>query len=148
MAKVPISGILEVASDWKVLADLDKRLVFPPHVVVTGLRPDLIIYSDQGKVMIMVELTCPCEQNFDARHVQKVDKYQDMKDRCIELGWKVYLFAVEVGARGYTAHSLSSCLRILGLRGRNLRRCLEEAGNTALRTSFWVWILRDNKEWK
>jgi len=95
----------------------------------------------------MVELTCPSEENFEARHKDKMDKYHDLKVSCINAGWTTHLFAVEVGARGYNAHSLSSCLRCLGLKSRALKNCLEASANEALRTSFWIWFLRDNDTW-
>ena len=86
-------------------------------------------------------------ENIPARHDDKLEKYAELVDCCSERGWKVYLFAVEVGARGYTAQSLTSCLRTLGLKNRPLRSCLKAVGDEALRTSFWIWYLRDKEEW-
>ena len=140
-------GLLKVAEDWIFLADLEKRLVFPVDIVVTSLRPDIVVYSHSSSTVIMVELTCPCEENIEVQHNNKLMRYQDLKADCEVKGWKVYLFAVEVGARGYTGQSLSSCLKSLGLRNRPLRSCLEGAGDEALRTSFWVWFLKENDSW-
>ena len=55
---------------------------------------------------------------------------------------------MEVGARGYVAHSFVSGMKRLGFFGRSLKRVVEEAGNEALRTSFWIWFMREEKEWK
>ena len=57
---------------------------------VTDLRPDdVVIYSNQDRVlMIMVELTCPCEDNFDAKHAEKVEKFQELKEGCVVRGGK------------------------------------------------------------
>ena len=140
-------GLLKVAEDWIFLADLEKRLVFPVDIVVTSLRPDIVVYSHSSSTIIMVELTCPCEENIEVQHNKKLMRYQDLKADCEVKGWKVYLFAVEVGARGYTGQSLSTCLKSLGLRNRPLRSCLEGAGDEALRTSFWVWFLKENDSW-
>ena len=138
-------GILFEAADWKFLADLGKRLVFPEHICVTSLRPDMVIFSNAEKIIIMVELTCPSEENFQARHEAKLDKYDDLKTSCIDSGWKCHLFAVEVGARGYVAQTLSSCLSALGLDSRSVRKCVDKTGDEALRTSFWVFYSRDDK---
>ena len=54
---------------------------------------------------------------------------------------------MEVGARGYTAHSLTACLRALGFRNRLLCSCLSDAGDEALRRSFWIWFLREKEVW-
>ena len=144
--KIHRRGLLFEATDWKLLADLGKRLVFPAHIHVTSLRPDIVIFSNAEKIIIMVELTCPSEENFQARHEDKLDKYDDLKTSCIASGWKCFLFAVEVGARGYVAQSLSSCMSALGLDSRSVRKCVNKTGDEALRTSFWVWYSRDDTQ--
>ena len=102
--------------------------MFPPHIVVTDSRPDIVIYSDVKKVVIMIELTSPCEENFDERHEYKLNHYNGLLGDCRSAGWSAHLFAIEVGARGYTAQSLPACLRSLGLRNRFLGSCLSDAG--------------------
>ena len=129
------------------LSDLDRKLVFPPHIYWTLLRPDIVIYGEAEKVIIMVELTCPCEENFAARHEEKLTRYTDLAASCRENGWRVHLFAVEVGARGFTAQSLTSCLRALRLKNRPLKNCVKVVGDEALRTSFWSWHLREQETW-
>ena len=64
---------------------------------------------------MIIELTSPCEENFEIRHSEKMEKYAKLATDCRELGWQVHLFAVEVGARGYAAYSLQQCLKKLGL---------------------------------
>jgi len=32
----------EAARDWKMLADLDQRLIFPPEIAITNLRPGIV----------------------------------------------------------------------------------------------------------
>ena len=143
----PKPGLLVGTAGWKFLSDLDRRLVFPAHITMTRLRPDIVIYSDSAKTVIMIELTCPSEENFQKQHLAKLARYTDLEADCEIAGWKVHLFAVEVGARGYPAQSLSACLRTLGLKNRPLRKCVQEAGDEALRTSFHVWVWRDNESW-
>ena len=126
-------GLLFGADDWEFLCDVGKRLVFPPHIVSTLQRPDIVIYSNAQKTIIMIELTCPSEFNFQKNNEFKLNRYNNLRADCEKAGWKCHLFAVEVGARGYTAQSLTSCLKALGLRQRSLRRCLEEAGYQSLR---------------
>ena len=102
-------GLLLWAQDWIFLADLRPRLVFPPHIVSTDERPDIVIYSNITKCIIMIELASPCEENFDERHEYKLWWYNDLLGECRNRGWSAHLFAVEVGARGYTAQSLTAC---------------------------------------
>ena len=35
---------------------------------------------------------------------------------------------------------IAICLRALGFRNRLLRSCLSDAGDEALRRSFWIWL--------
>ena len=79
--------------------------------------------------------------------MKKLDRYDKLKDDCETNGCKVFLCAVEVGALGYMAHSLAGCLKRFGLVGKNLRLAVKEAGDEALRTSFWLWLLREEPEW-
>ena len=69
----------------------------------------------------MVELTCSCEVNFDLQHMKKLERYDKLKDDCELNGWKVFLFAVKVGARANLAHSLAGCLKRVGLVGKSWR---------------------------
>ena len=39
-------SILGLADDWKMAADLDRKLVFP-NIVTTTLRPDIVIWSEK-----------------------------------------------------------------------------------------------------
>ena len=140
-------GVLDSASDWTLLVDLNKSLKFPDHICSTLKRPDVVLYSGFTKQVVMVELTCPCEERFLESHEGKLSKYVDLVTECEVAGWKSHLFAVEVGARGYASESLNRCLRALGLNKQRVKRCTKEASEAALRSSFWVWIKREDKEW-
>ena len=68
---------------------------FPPHIVSTDERPYIVIYSNITKCVIMIELTSPCEENFDERHEYKLWWYNDLLGEagivggvCIFLLWK------------------------------------------------------------
>ena len=50
--------------------------------------------------MILIGLTCQCEENMEASHNAKVNKYISLKS-VIEINSSiVHLFAAKVGARG------------------------------------------------
>ena len=89
----------------------------------------------------MIELTCPSEGNFEKRHEEKLNRYTDLQADFEIAGWKVYLYAVEVDARGYSAQSLS-CLCTVGLKQQLMKTCVSEVGDEALRTSFHIWMWR------
>ena len=103
-------------SRWVLLGDLYGSFSFPPHKAFTELRPDIIIYSNKQKSVILIELTCPCEENMEAWHNAKVNTYMPLKSVIENNGWNVDLFAVKVRARWYCSRSVSCCFKSLILR--------------------------------
>ena len=87
-------------NDWKVVADLSDGYMFPGHIAVSALRPDIVIYSNTLKRVIIVELTCPCEENMESWHSTKLLKYSGLASVISCNGWYCDLFTIEVGARG------------------------------------------------
>ena len=77
--RTPPVGILHQASDWVLLADLDGNYCFPIHIAFTQLRSDITIFSNALRKVILVDLTCPCEENVESWHSTKVDNYLALK---------------------------------------------------------------------
>ena len=92
----------------------------PQHIVMTNVRPDLIIWSDTAKTLILMELTVPWEENFIEAHERKLTRYDELMSQCPALGWNCELFAVEVGCRGFLAKSTAKFLSRIGISGRKL----------------------------
>ena len=63
-------------SDWKLSVDFYSSLVFPSFIAITSSRPDIVIYSVLKKIVILIELTSPCEENFEDRHFDKIARYE------------------------------------------------------------------------
>ena len=57
--RTPPVGILH--QDW----DLDSNYCFPIHIVFIQLRPDITIFSNALRSVILIELTCPCEETWN-----------------------------------------------------------------------------------
>ena len=143
--KEKATGILQDGTTWRLLVDLDKQLIFP--LVETLLRPDMVLLADKEKILVIIELTCPAEENIEARHCSKQEKYEELAQQCREAGWKTYLFAVEVGARGYAAQSVWTCWKKLGIPTKEIKITVKEVSNIALRCSFWIWLSRKTMYW-
>ena len=149
-SRKPEFGLLHRASDFQMSVDLNKQLKYPSHIADSLKRPDIVVYSNKLKVVIHIELTSPGEERFDLSYKKKFKEYSKASDLgvlCTNNGWEVYCFPVEVGCRGYVADSLPTCLRKLGLGKLRSRKIVKEAADAALRASFWLWVLRDRKEW-
>ena len=54
-------GILDCAESWKMRTDSKNKLVFS-EIVQTTLRPDIVIWSQQSKKLIAIELTVPWKE--------------------------------------------------------------------------------------
>ena len=142
-----IDGILACASDWVLVADIDKQLKFPAHIASTSLRPDVVLFANSKRIVIIIELTCPCEENISYWNAEKTSKYRFLVSLCKKAGWNVKFFAVEVGARGYVGASLKVCLSSLGIVGSKLKSALNDASVAASKASFWIWLKREELSW-
>ena len=129
------------------MCDLHTKLVIPPFLAVTRLRPDLLLYSVKTKICNILELTCCCEENIEECHRKKFEKYNSLSKAVMLNGWETYLFPIEVGARGYCGTSVKSCFSRLGFSGKLLRSLLKSLSLSSIKTSFHIWQSRDSKEW-
>ena len=80
-------GILHLASDWILLADVKGDYLFPFQLALTELCPDILLFSKSSKRAVLVELTCPCEENIENWHSQKLNKYTPLAKVIEKNGW-------------------------------------------------------------
>ncbi|XP_029958217.1 uncharacterized protein LOC115396474 [Salarias fasciatus] len=83
------TGVLTTANDWQMLVDLQKQLKFPSHIVSTSLRPDIVLFSESTKQVIMLELTDPWEDRLDETFERKLAKYEGLASSCQQAGWRL-----------------------------------------------------------
>ncbi|XP_072042993.1 uncharacterized protein [Amphiura filiformis] len=133
------SSILSSANDWRIRADQDGKGGFPREIVITTLRPDIVIWSEPEKEGIIGELTVPWEDNIDEAHERKLTKYSELRAECKDRGWKASCYPFEVGCRGFVVHSLQKWLRDLGANRRELKSVSRAASEAAESGSSWVW---------
>ena len=67
------TGVLGSIKDWEMLVDLEKQLKFPQWIFSTKLRPDMVLFSTSKKILVIIELTCPSEENIELRHAEKTE---------------------------------------------------------------------------
>lgn len=125
------ASILQSAQDWKLEVDLDRKLVFPPEIVATTLRPDMVLWSPTTKLAYVVELTVPWEEGVEEAYERKKNKYSDLATEASQNSWKTSIFPVEVGCRGFVATSTTSLLRKIGLKGRSLQQAVKYMSSAA-----------------
>ncbi len=76
--------LLDTARDWKMQVDLDQKLSFPPEIITTNLRPDLILWSTSQKSLFIVELTVPWEAAIGEADERKRLKYSDLLAEAVQ----------------------------------------------------------------
>ena len=82
----------------------------PPHILVTALKPDLVIVNELSQEIIIFELTCPWDSNIVRSHNFKTEKYAPLIAdlSCTRI---VSFFAVEISARGQISKENRSRLK-------------------------------------
>ena len=73
--RTPPVGILHHASDWVLSADLNSNYCFPVYIAFTQLRNTITIFSNSLRKVILLELTCSCEENMESWHGAKIKNH-------------------------------------------------------------------------
>lgn len=56
---------LSAANDWQLIVNLGRQLKFLAHIIMTSLRPDIILLCESARQVIMLELTVPWEDRME-----------------------------------------------------------------------------------
>ena len=116
---------------------------------MTDKRPDIVLYSDSLKTVLLIELTCPAEENIADAHLRKEIKYTPLKTQIVDNGWTCHLKTIEVGARGFVSGSVPRLLRRLGFANSAVHDLVRKISICVSRCSFatyksykipmWCW---------
>ena len=139
---------LSNVKDWKMTVDLEGCLKIPREICETNLRPDLIIVSKKTKQVGVVELTVPNEDRIEVSGEIKRKKYEQIVQEGRRNGWRVRVWAVEVGCRGFPAVSMSSFFKDLGFRGSEKKKAIDRLSKTAEDASNSLWRASHFKNWR
>ena len=145
-------GILLLAQDWLFHIDLPEFIEagtqyrVPHDIILTNLKPDLLLISWKQKIIIIIEITSPNDNNLEYWRKKKRDKYDKLK-RWVAYGWACHVFSLEVSSRGFVqANSFYELCAALGIEGPNRKSLRNSLSKIALRCSYVVWINRFNKK--
>ena len=135
------------AKDWKIQVDLKTQVKIPTEIMQTDLRPDIVMSSAETKRLGIIELTVPSEERIEVSGELKRSKYQEIVEEAKSKGWKVRIWCVEVGCKGFPAASMANLLKDLGLSGTKRNNCLRRIGNPAELASNTLWKRSFYKDW-
>jgi len=140
--------LLISARDWQCQFDFkDDSFVFPTVICITSLRPDIVIWSCATKTVILIELTCPSEENILQAKARKSARYLPLLNLIQSNGWSVSLFLVEAGVRGCLSFSFAHCLRQLGLQACKTRELCKSIQTVVTRCSYIIFQSHKQPKW-
>lgn len=131
-----------MAWDWKMMVDIGQQLVFPPEIVATTLRPDLVLWC-----VNIIELTVPWESSAAEAYERKKLRYTDLAEDAQQRVWRARVYPVEIGCRGFVAASSIRVLKDLGIQGQPLRQTIKSVSEAAEKSSQWIWVKRKDPCW-
>ena len=122
--------------------------MFPPEIISTSERPDIIIWSHASQKVLLIELTCPAEEGIDAAKIRKETKYMDLINQISEFtNWKVSFMTIEVGVRGFVGKSLWNCLGKLGFSHSASTKICKSVSLIAAKCSYAIYLASKSSSW-
>ena len=127
--------------------DLDGMIKVPEEVAITNLRPDILLISQRTKQLGIIELTVPSEDRIEVSGEIKKLKYETIAQEGRSKGWRIRIWSLEVGCRGFPAVSVSTFFKDIGYPGGKRRRVIENIGKSAELASNIIWKSSFYKKW-
>ena len=142
-------SVLACANDWKIRVDFDaKQVEFPPTILATSLRPDIVLWSEMSRVVVLIELTCPAEEGMAAAQLRKETKYSELLDNINATNvWKASLWTLEIGARGLVGLSSHKTFVRLGFTSSQAKALCKRLSLVAVRCSYAIYQAHNNLAW-
>jgi hypothetical protein len=132
-----------------MVVDLDhKKAEFPPTIVATPLRPDIVLWSKMARVVVLIELTCPAEEGIQEARLRKETKYTELLNAINETKlWQASLFTLEIGARGLVATSSHKIFVGLGFSSHQAKSLCKTLSRVVARCSYAIYLAHNNLAW-
>ncbi len=124
------------ARDWKILVDMDDKMVYPAEIYGTTQRPDIVIWSSKLRRVLNVELTCPAEEGIEAAQARKEARYFSLNCANKDRGWDSMVSTLEVGARGFVARTVPRLLKRLGQPHKQIKEDMTNLSNIVAPTRY------------
>ena len=123
----------------------------PPDIIVTNLKPNIVIVNEATGEIVIFELTCPWDTNIDHSHAFKEEQYAHLMTD-LSRRFRTYLFLVEISVRGQVTGNNKSRLKAFTYRvcdepkqvfGSMVPAC----SKVALLSSFSIFSARNEPLW-
>ena len=133
-----------LVSSASMVVDIGEGYAFPIHIIPTDLRPDLVWWEDDARVLYIVELTVCYETNFEEAAERKMAKYMGLVNQARESGYKATLIPLQVGSRGVPdCDGFCRLAKCLNIGKKNMMQLLKRVITEVLTGSFSIWCTRN-----
>ena len=123
----------------------------PPHILVTGRKPDIVIVSECDKKLISFELTVPFETRIGEANRLKTETYAQLEADLNQTGYKATITAFEIGSRGLVTPENRDRLRaihsLLTPNKPKLKTFIENISSLAVISSYFIFLSRKEPSW-
>ena len=121
----------------------------PPNLVVTTLKPDIVIIDQKTKTVKIFELTVPAEVRLETAHKLKMEKYQhfstDIKS------YSVSVIPFEIGSHtGHVNNENKKSLHLLHSyckKDIKFKKFKDNISSIALLSSYYIFNCRNQEAW-
>ena len=83
--------------------DIRRQPQVPQCIVVTAMRPDMVLYSECECIVHFIELTISFEDEIAEAFERKKLKYVELVAQERQRGWQAHTRPMEIGVRGFVA---------------------------------------------
>ena len=123
----------------------------PTDILVTSLKPDIVIVNKTEKTVSIIELTIPFDTNIENANQRKSAKYEPLISDIETEGYNVKFFALEISSRGFlspdNSKRLSEIMSLTDYPKKNLnslKLCLQKI---AIVCSYCIFNSKYDPEW-
>ena len=127
---------------------MEKKYSFHFHIAYTELRPDITIYfSSSAKNVILIELSCPCEENMEKCHDHRsINTYHQSQQEFLVVGKLIYMpLKKELGV---FFRSLLCCLQNQCFNSTQAKKPFKIVSKLSMEFSFCILLTSGNVVWQ
>ena len=117
-------------------------------MLVTAEKPDIVIINRLIKHLVVIELTCPWEENLEDARQRKSNKYAPLIADIEQKGFSVEYFPLEVGARGIINKVNKETIKDISLYTKiNTKNLIKALSREAVIASYYIFLSRNERDW-
>ncbi len=137
----------------KLFCDLPGHLVgistIPTDILITNLKPDIVLVNYESKSVTLIELTIPYDDNILAANERKKKRYDQLINDIEEKGFSTNFYAIEISSRGYISSENQQRLKKIinfpnASQFRKFRLSLQKI---SIVCSYCIFYSKFEKEW-